>query len=75
MNSSGQLQFEKVIRFGRYHYPANLRYPVGSIVICDRCDQRDLRACLGYQNIDLCLPCAGIVVDTMQHGHRPSWER
>jgi len=74
-NSIGQLDFESVIRFGKYYYPALLRYPADSIVICDRCDQRALQACLGYQNTDLCLQCAGIVVDHMQHRLQAPWQR
>jgi hypothetical protein len=52
------MSFADIVKYGRYYYPANQRYAPTSVVICDRCKRRDIPVCIGYQDQDLCLPCA-----------------
>jgi hypothetical protein len=56
------MDFEKVVKEGKYYYSASDRYGVGSIIICDRCHIRDLKSCIGLDQLDLCLSC----VDDLQ---------
>jgi len=63
------MNFEQIIRQGRYFFPASKRYPSGSAVICDRCNTRGLQACIGHQSFDLCLKCASQVESAMRTGH------
>lgn len=59
--------FENCVRYGKYFYPAVAHYYPGSIVQCDKCLRTNLRASIGYQDIDLCLSCAMHVEMNMQY--------
>lgn len=54
--------FKDIVITGNFHYPANTRYSPDSVVICDRCQKRNLLACIGSGDKDLCLPCADLVI-------------
>ena len=56
--SSMNSQFENVIKHGTYYYPAERHYYSGCVVRCDRCNRTNLKASIGYHEIDLCLACA-----------------
>ena len=58
-------QFADIIRFGTYFYPADRHYYSGCIVQCDRCNRTNLRASIGYRDVDLCLACASQVESRM----------
>lgn len=59
------LSYQRVIRNGKYYYPANSQYTNSSEVFCDRCDRGKLRACIGWNGMDLCLSCAARVEMTI----------
>lgn len=46
-----------IIKKGRYYYPATSHYDNSKNVQCDRCFKNDLKACIGYDSMDLCLEC------------------
>lgn len=54
-------QFIEVYFYGTYYYPAESRYqePVG----CDRCLTTNLRSCISYSNLDICLVCMSEIED------------
>jgi hypothetical protein len=56
------MSFVDIVTNGKYYNPANCRYAPNSVVVCDRCKTRDLIACIGYLDQDLCLPCADQVI-------------
>jgi hypothetical protein len=60
------MSFPDIVTNGKYYNPANSRYAPDSVVICDRCKKRDLLACIGYLDQDLCLPCADQVIVIME---------
>lgn len=45
----------EIIKIGKLYYPTN------NNIICDRCHKNNLDVCIGYNNKDLCLPCADIL--------------
>jgi len=55
--------FKDIVISGTFHYPANSRYSSNSVVVCDRCQKRNLLACIGSGDKDLCLPCADLVIN------------
>jgi len=66
--------FISLMTHGQYYYPANSRYlPNDSIVQCDRCLRYNLKSCIGYLNLDLCLTCAHQIEKTLQSGVQPSF--
>lgn len=50
-----------IYKLGKYYNPASTHYGEGKSVICDRCAKRNLNACIGYLDYDLCLSCADVV--------------
>jgi hypothetical protein len=60
-NNTDTNVFIDIILDGKYFFPASIRYPEGSIVICDRCQKQKLVSCIGCGDLDLCLPCADLV--------------
>jgi hypothetical protein len=52
------IPFYKIIDDGIYYYPAWRKYSNEKcIVICDRCNKSNIRACIGLDIFDLCLKC------------------
>lgn len=58
-------ELDKIVRKGKYYYPAYLHYGKYTIVSCDRCGQKNLLACIGYGEHDLCLGCVETMVNKM----------
>lgn len=56
-------ELDKIVRKGKYYYPAYLHYGKYTIVSCDRCGQKNLLACIGYEEHDLCLGCVETMVN------------
>jgi len=48
----------KVIDHGTYFFPAWKHYGRQTIVVCDRCNESHIKACIGFDDKDLCLSCA-----------------
>ena len=48
----------RVIDYGTYYNPAWKHYERQVTVMCDRCGEVDIQACLGLGEKDLCLMCA-----------------
>lgn len=56
--------FHDVVRLGKFYYPATSHYGTQSTtVVCDRCQRTNLVSCIGYGEMDLCLPCAHQVAE------------
>lgn len=51
-------QYEDVVKYGTYYFPANKHYYKDTVVQCDNCLKHKLTACIGYKDHDLCLACA-----------------
>lgn len=50
----------EIIQNGSFYAPASKNYGKdrGEItVVCDRCDDKDILACIGYEEYDLCILC------------------
>jgi hypothetical protein len=60
------MSFTDIAKYGKYYNPANLHYNNGTAVMCDRCKENKLVACIGYLDQDLCLPCADQISKTSQ---------
>lgn len=62
-----------IIKYGKFCYPASLHYAtkyghIDAIVNCDLCKTKNLQSCIAYaQNNDLCLKCAGAVVEYIKY--------
>ena len=53
-----------ICKLGKYYYPASNHYGTKETsVVCDRCHREDLKACIGYQNHDLCLNCSAKIIE------------
>ena len=48
----------EIAKNGMYFCPAYKHYGQMTNVVCDRCNKTNLKACIGYDNKDLCLKCA-----------------
>lgn len=57
------LKFVKTVENGTFYYPAKKRYNNIGYISCDRCDQLNINACVGYESVDLCLNCVNFVVE------------
>jgi len=60
------MSYSIVLTHGRFYYPATSHYnkkPGELNVICDRCQRQHIMCCVGYNDIDLCMPCVEIVAD------------
>jgi len=58
VQSPSQVNFENIVKYGTYYYPADKHYYNGTIVQCDYCLKSNLKSCIGYNTSDLCLTCA-----------------
>ncbi len=56
------MDFYKIVKKGKYYYPASLHYSENSRVTCDRCRMNDIKACLGWEEYDLCIKCVDEVI-------------
>ena len=56
-------EFLDVLRHGSFAYPANSRYSGTSSVVCDRCGDSNIPACIGLDSTDLCMKCVTILVN------------
>lgn len=57
--------FNEIIRYGTFYFPAYKHYGVKASVRCDRCQRSNLNSCIGYGSKDLCLNCAEIVSNSI----------
>lgn len=48
----------EIAKKGMYFCPAYKHYGQMTNVVCDRCNKTNLKACIGYNDKDLCLKCA-----------------
>lgn len=54
--------FVSVYRNGVYYNPANSHYGNNmSTVNCDRCRKSNLKVCIGYKDLDLCMTCVDVL--------------
>lgn len=56
---------KNICEYGRYYYPATSHYESGTAVQCDRCNDQNLKSCIGWKEYDLCLTCADVVAQRM----------
>ncbi len=60
--------FVQIAQNGTYYYPAYTHYTLSidkpRSVRCDKCNRTQLRACIGYGEYDLCLPCCDQIVSS-----------
>jgi hypothetical protein len=63
-------QFMALANFGTLYRPATAAYPLspGLYVTCDRCRVTHLPACLHEGSLDLCLPCAHMLLAAQATG-------
>jgi hypothetical protein len=60
------MNFKEVVQNGKFYCPASLHYnkePQQVNIVCDRCQRNGLKCSIGYENVDLCMSCADIVVE------------
>ena len=50
-------RYERILREGTFYYPAWRHYGKRVSVVCDRCHKRDINACIGLGDMDLCGMC------------------
>lgn len=48
---------------GKYYNPANSHYNKSGIINCDRCHKTNIKICIGYNKIDLCMKCVEVLND------------
>ncbi len=54
--------YEQIYHFGDYYNPAHTHYNnPNSAVQCDRCNKKNIKSAIGWNNYDLCLACASII--------------
>jgi hypothetical protein len=68
--STSTSQFMALANFGTLYRPATAAYPLspGLYVTCDRCRVTHLPACLHEGSLDLCLPCAHMLLAAQATG-------
>jgi hypothetical protein len=50
---------------GIFYNPAVKHYDSSTQnIVCDKCNRQNLKTCLGYENLDLCLRCASVLDDS-----------
>jgi hypothetical protein len=65
-NSNADSKFSRIVKSGQFYFPAYLHYGTDEInVVCDRCRKTHLNSCVGYNDLDLCLSCAGTVCELL----------
>ena len=57
----------EVIDHGTYYFPAWKHYTRPVIVICDRCQTNNLKACIGHKSKDLCMLCVEELTNGLQN--------
>jgi|AntRauTorckE6833_2_1112554.scaffolds.fasta_scaffold178028_2 hypothetical protein len=57
-----------IYKLGTYYNPSQNHYGKDVEVSCDRCLKRDLVACIGWGDHDLCLTCASFVDEMFYEG-------
>jgi len=58
----------EVVKKGTLYYPAQDHYLNQTINIqCDRCYRNNLEVCISYNQKDICLPCADILVHKLNY--------
>ena len=62
---------ENIIKYGVYYFPADKHSYSGTVVQCDKCLRSNLRACIGYRDLDLCLSCADQIESKMIRTNPP----
>lgn len=55
--------YKEIITNGQFYYPASKHYARPCDVVCDRCQRHNLKACIGYGSMDLCLACANDIAN------------
>lgn len=60
------INFENIVRHGKYYNPAHTHYGRKTNVVCDRCGRTNLDICIGYKDYDLCFNCVDIVNSIMK---------
>jgi len=65
--------YKRIVTDGTFYNPATKHYPDKNIAVqCIKCFQTEIPACIGYEDLDLCLPCASNVIILMQkHQNEP----
>lgn len=53
--------YKDITTNGQFYYPAWKHYARKCDVACDRCQRHNLKACIGYGDMDLCLKCADAI--------------
>jgi hypothetical protein len=51
------MNFQEIIKKGKYYNPAHSHYNKESNIVCDKCQTNNLHICIGYKEWDLCLSC------------------
>src|ERR1017187_6349247 len=54
------MDFKTIAMEGKYLYPAN-KERFGTIS-CDKCNKKNINACINYSEYDLCLMCADLII-------------
>lgn len=80
MNSSNNtllsINFDQIVELGRFYYPAWKHYnKQNANVTCDRCKRNRLTSCIGYMELDLCLPCADDVSSLISRKYDASYNK
>lgn len=58
------MTYGDIVKKGTYYYPATAHYGKDAYsIVCDRCQRRDLKCCIGYKDSDLCMECVQTVAD------------
>jgi hypothetical protein len=65
------LSYDEIVIRGKYYYPATSHYYgkdtlLTRVVECDRCHKKNIPACIGLDDADLCLECAAIIIKLVE---------
>ena len=60
-------KLRETVTHGQMYFPATNHYSHFCVVACDRCNKTNLDICIGYEKIDLCLPCAEKVANDINN--------
>jgi hypothetical protein len=52
-----KLSYHTILENGKFYYPAWSHYNKVVIVVCYKCGKSELKACIGFDNYDLCITC------------------
>jgi len=58
--------FIEIYNYGKYYNPAYLHYATEEFIVnvhCNRCLKPDLKACIGWNDSDLCMRCVADIDD------------